>query len=56
MKNAENRIGDTFLPLKNQSWSITLQQKEVIMNIIREQVPFIEKSDIIIIDNRGKSE
>lgn len=56
MKNAENRIDDTFLPLKNQSWSITLQQKEVIMNIIREQVPFIEKSDIIIIDNRGKSE
>ena len=56
IKNAENRIDDTFLPLKNQSWSITLQQKEGIMNLIREQVPFIEKSDITIIDNRGKSE
>lgn len=54
MQNAENRIDDTFLPKKNQSWSITPQQKECVINIMRERVTFIKDADITIIDDLGK--
>lgn len=48
MKNAENRIDDTFFPTKDQLWSISPQQKKCVTNIIREQVTFIKDADITI--------
>lgn len=42
-----------LFPRKNQSWSITSQQKECISNTIRERVTYITDDSITVIDNLG---
>lgn len=54
MQNAENRIDDTFFPTKDQLWNITPQQKECVINIIKEQVTFIKDADVTVMDKLGK--
>ncbi len=51
MQNAENRIDDTFLPTKDQSWNITPRQKKCVINTIREQVAYITDDSVTVIDN-----
>lgn len=53
-KNIRNRIDDVDFPTEYQSWNITLLQKEMIIGIIKEQIPFIADDNVSIIDDLGK--
>ena len=53
-KNIRNRIDDVDFPTEYQSWNIIPLQKELIIGIIKEQIPFIADDNVIIIDDLGK--
>ncbi|CAK7036094.1 MAG: hypothetical protein BACC_04496 [Bacteroides sp.] len=46
MKNAESRIDDLSFPRKDQSWSISPQQKKCVINLMREQVTFVKDTEV----------
>lgn len=49
-KNITNRIDDVDFPTEYQTWNITPRQKELLIDIIKEQMKFITDDNVIIIE------